>query len=45
MRRTEIYTIGEAFFISETTLTIHVQNIFEKVEVPNKVVLTNKLVG
>lgn len=36
-------TIGEALFISERTVTKHVQNIFEKVEVSNKVELINKL--
>ncbi len=38
-------TIGDTLFISERTVTKHVQNIFEKVEVSNKVVLINKLEG
>ncbi len=35
--------IGEELFISERTVTKHVQNIFEKVDVSNKVELINKL--
>lgn len=35
--------IGEALFIAERTVTKHVQNIFEKVEVSNKIELINKL--
>lgn len=38
-------TIGETLFISERTVTKHVQNIFEKVGVSNKVELINKLEG
>ena len=36
-------TIGDTLFISERTVTKHVQNIFEKVEVSNKIELINKL--
>lgn len=36
-------TIGQTLFISERTVTKHVQNIFEKVEVSNKIELINKL--
>lgn len=36
-------TIGETLFISDRTVTKHVQNIFEKVEVSNKIELMNKL--
>lgn len=35
--------IGETLFISERTVSKHVQNIFEKVRVTNKVELLNKL--
>ena len=35
--------IGEKLFIAERTVTKHVQNIFEKVEVSNKIELANKL--
>ena len=35
--------IGERLFISERTVTKHVQNIFEKVDVSNKIELINKL--
>lgn len=35
--------IGEELFISERTVTKHVQNIFEKVNVSNKLELLNKL--
>ncbi len=35
--------IGEELFISERTVAKHVQNIFEKVQVSNKVELINKL--
>lgn len=35
--------IGKLLFISEKTVTRHVQNIFEKVEVSNKVALINKI--
>jgi signal transduction histidine kinase/DNA-binding NarL/FixJ family response regulator len=35
--------IGEALFIAERTVTKHVQNIFEKVGVTNKIELVNKL--
>lgn len=35
--------IGEELFISERTVTKHAQNIFEKVQVSNKVELINKL--
>jgi DNA-binding NarL/FixJ family response regulator len=38
-------TIGDTLYISERTVTKHVQNIFEKVGVSNKVELINKLVG
>jgi DNA-binding NarL/FixJ family response regulator/anti-sigma regulatory factor (Ser/Thr protein kinase) len=38
-------TIGESLFISERTVNKHVQNIFEKVEVSNKIELINKLEG
>jgi signal transduction histidine kinase/DNA-binding NarL/FixJ family response regulator len=37
--------IGDALYISERTVTKHVQNIFEKVGVSNKVELINKLEG
>ena len=37
--------IGETLFIAERTVTKHVQNIFEKVEVANKIELINKLEG
>jgi len=37
--------IGEKLFIAERTVTKHVQNIFEKVEVSNKIELINKLGG
>ena len=37
--------IGDTLFISERTVTKHVQNIFEKVEVSNKIELINKLEG
>ncbi len=36
-------SIGEALFISERTVTKHVQNIFEKLDVSNKIELINKL--
>ncbi|WP_423147807.1 response regulator transcription factor [Rubrolithibacter danxiaensis] len=36
-------TIGETLFISEKTVNKHVQNIFDKVNVSNKVELLNKL--
>ena len=35
--------IGETVFIAERTVTKHAQNIFEKVEVSNKIELINKL--
>ncbi len=35
--------VGEKLFIAERTVTKHVQNIFEKAEVKNKVELINKL--
>src|SRR5690606_14021774 len=35
--------IAKALFISEKTVSKHIQNIFEKVEVTNKVELINKL--
>jgi DNA-binding NarL/FixJ family response regulator len=35
--------IGEELFIAERTVTKHVQNIFEKVQVSNKLELLNKL--
>lgn len=35
--------IGETLFIAERTVTIHAQNIFEKMEVKNKIELINKL--
>lgn len=35
--------IGHTLFISERTVTKHAQNIFEKVEVSNKIELINKL--
>lgn len=35
--------IGEKLFISERTVTKHIQNVFEKVGVANKVELINKL--
>jgi DNA-binding CsgD family transcriptional regulator len=35
--------IGEALFIAERTVTKHVQNIFDKVKVSNKLELLNKL--
>ena len=35
--------IGETLFISERTVTKHVQNIFEKLHVSNKIELINKL--
>ncbi|MEJ7737018.1 MAG: ATP-binding protein [Chitinophagaceae bacterium] len=35
--------IGETLFISERTVTKHAQNIFEKVQVSNKIELINKL--
>ena len=37
--------IGDALYISERTVTKHVQNIFEKIGVSNKVELINKLEG
>ncbi|WP_431217157.1 ATP-binding protein [Puia sp. P3] len=37
--------IGEKLFIAERTVTKHVQNIFEKVDVSNKIELINKLAG
>ncbi|HEX8459885.1 MAG TPA: response regulator transcription factor [Segetibacter sp.] len=37
--------IGDALYISERTVTKHIQNIFEKVEVSNKIELINKLEG
>jgi len=36
-------SIAEALFISERTVTKHVQNIFEKLQVSNKIELINKL--
>ena len=36
-------TIGETLFISERTVAKHVQNIFEKLQVSNKIELINKL--
>jgi DNA-binding NarL/FixJ family response regulator len=36
-------TIGVTLFISEKTVTKHVQNIFEKLQVSNKIELINKL--
>lgn len=35
--------IGDTLFIAERTVTKHVQNIFEKVEISNKIELINKL--
>ncbi len=35
--------IGDALFIAERTVTKHVQNIFEKVQVSNKIEMINKL--
>jgi len=35
--------IGEKLFIAERTVTKHIQNIFEKAEVSNKIELANKL--
>jgi two-component system, sensor histidine kinase ChiS len=35
--------IGELLFISKKTVTRHVQNIFEKVKVSNKIELLNKI--
>ena len=35
--------IGDTLFIAERTVTKHVQNIFEKLEVSNKIELINKL--
>jgi DNA-binding NarL/FixJ family response regulator len=35
--------IGERLFISEKTVRKHVQNIFEKLDVSNKIELVNKL--
>lgn len=35
--------IGETSFISERTVTKHIQNIFEKLHVSNKIELINKL--
>lgn len=37
--------IGEKLFIAERTVTKHVQNIFEKVDVKNKIELIKKLEG
>lgn len=37
--------IGDLLFISESTVKKHVQNIFEKLEISNKVQLVNKLQG
>ncbi|MVT07994.1 ATP-binding response regulator [Chitinophaga tropicalis] len=37
--------IGDSLFISESTVKKHVQNIFEKLEISNKVQLVNKLQG
>ena len=37
--------IGDTLFISERTVTKHVQNIFEKMQVSNKIELINKLEG
>jgi two-component system sensor histidine kinase ChiS len=37
--------IGEALFIAERTVTKHVQNIFEKTDVKNKIGMINKLVA
>ncbi|RPD44040.1 response regulator [Paracnuella aquatica] len=37
--------IGDTLFISERTVTKHVQNIFEKVDVSNKIELINRLEG
>jgi signal transduction histidine kinase/DNA-binding NarL/FixJ family response regulator len=38
-------TIGESLFIAERTVTTHVQHIFEKVRVSNKIELINKLIA
>jgi two-component system sensor histidine kinase ChiS len=38
-------TIADELFISERTVTKHAQNIFEKLEVSNKIELINKLEG
>lgn len=35
--------IGESLFIAERTVTKHVQNIFDKVKVSNKLELLNRL--
>ena len=37
--------IGDKLFIAERTVTKHVQNIFEKVDVSNKIELIHKLAG
>ena len=37
--------IGESLFIAERTVTTHVQHIFEKVKVSNKIELINKLIA
>ncbi|OJW81818.1 MAG: hypothetical protein BGO69_15055 [Bacteroidetes bacterium 46-16] len=43
LKGTQYKTIAKALFISEKTVSKHIQNVFEKVNVTNKVELINKL--
>lgn len=43
LKGTQYKTIAKALFISEKTVSKHIQNIFEKVNVTNKIELINKL--
>ncbi|KAA8475442.1 signal transduction histidine kinase [Arcticibacter tournemirensis] len=43
LKGTQYKTIAKTLFISEKTVSKHIQNIFEKVNVTNKVELINKL--
>lgn len=42
---TKYKQIAKTLFISDRTVTTHIQNIFEKIEVSNKVEMINKLKG
>ena len=45
IKGTKYKEIAKTLFISDRTVTTHIQNIFEKIEVSNKVEMINKLNG
>jgi len=45
IKGTKYKEIAKTLFISDRTVTTHIQNIFEKIEVTNKVEMINKLNG